>query len=168
MLLLFTTQHLAAQSPYEGYPHQGTPIAESDHGAAWGTQAPTTGMDQMRQYPHPGPEWAATHGYPNYDHPDHHFGIWFRSQAWGLTKTERCAIPNPWRPRGFGNLFARPSTSHRMDYNRPYLIDPYSSYGPSYYVRQPDPRCCVRTVDGHLIYWNSRAEERALSEPCDD
>ena len=52
--------------------------------------------------------------------------------------------PTPFKPRGYGNLFARPSTSHRMDYSRPYLIDPYSEYGPSYYVRQPDPNCCCR------------------------
>jgi hypothetical protein len=161
VLLVFTAQHLAAQTAIESNP------AESVYGVPYGVEAAPTGMDQIRQYPHPAPDWAATHGYPNYDLPDHHFGVWFRSQAWGLTKTERCAIPAPWRPRGLGNLFARPSTSHRMDYHRYVLIDPTSGYGPSYYVRQPDPNCCVRTIDGHIIYRQSRADERALTEPCD-
>ena len=166
MLLVFTTSSLWAQTKYNGEP------LDPGHGPGWGVQGPPTGMDQIRQYPHPGPEWAATHGYPNYDLPDRHFDVWFRSQAWGLTKRERCAIPDPWKPRGFGNLFARPVTSHRMDYNRPVLVYPYSEYGPSYFVREPDPECCVRDCQGHCYAHQQlareRALERALSQPCDE
>jgi hypothetical protein len=163
-ILVFTTQHLAAQSADDDNGYQG-PI-RSGYNAPVGPITQPTGMDQIRDYPHPGPEWAATHGYPNYDLPSRHFDIWFRSQAWGLTKRERCAIPDPWRPRGFGNLFARPSTSHRMDYHRYVLADPLSGYGPSYYQRLPDQRCCVRDCEGHVIYKQSRQAMWAMEEPC--
>ncbi len=163
LLVAFSTQHLAAQSTFEGYPPESG--SSSGYEVPFGPQVRPTGMDQMRQYPHPAPPWAATHGYPNYDHPDHHFGIWFRSQAWGLTKRERCAFPEPFRPRGYGNLFARPTTSHRMDYSRPVLADEGSQYGPSYYVRQPDPRCCARDCDGHLYRLRSAAADRAAECP---
>lgn len=185
VLLVFTSQHLAAQTSYEnsaaGGQNEEPQVLESETvpgtyrevypdvmpGYA-GASPPPTGMDQIRQYPHPAPQWAATHAYPNYDFPDYMFGIWFRPQGWGLTKRERCAIPDPWRPRGKGNLFARPSTPHRMDYNREVVVHPYTSYGPSYYVRQPDPRCCVRTKDGHIIYRNSRKREAQLQERLRD
>jgi len=169
VLLVFTSHQLRAQSPYAGYPQEnsyqeacpqeGYPVDAYGYG-----EAAPTGMDQIREYPHPGPQWAATHGYPNYDLPDWHFGVWFRSQAWGLTKRERRAIPDPWRPRGLGNLFARPSTTHRMDYNRPYLTHPHTEYGPSYYLRQPDQRVCVRDFDGKRVYRESRRMERQLDE----
>lgn len=194
LLLAFTTQSVVAQAPYEnqqtnpnayqtpsvspssdaeittnvvpGYGREAYPAAMPGQVSGYG--AGSSGMDLYRQYPHPGPQWAATNGYPNYDYPDHLYGVWFRSQAWGSTHRERCAIPTPWRPRGFGNLFARPSTPHRMDYNRRVLIDPYSSYGPSYYVRQPDPRCCVRNCDGELIWIKSQRREAELREKLDE
>ncbi len=167
MLLLFTTQHLAAQSANEicppqtnpqqgyspqtysqpGYAQPGSPGGELHYESGYGYPAeppPPTGMDQIRQYPNPGPPHAPTHGFPNFDFPDRFFGVWFRSNAWGATKRERCAIPHPFRPRGFGDLFVRPQTSHRMDYSRPYLVDTTTEYGPSYYVRQPDPNCGCR------------------------
>lgn len=170
MLLVFTTSTLWAQSKYNGepidpgYQPQSYPPPQFNYGSAYGAHGAPTGMDQIRDYPHPGPEWAATHGYPNYDWPDRHFDVWFRSQAWGLTKRERCAIPDPWKPRGLGNLFARPVTSHRMDYNRPVLVCPHSEYGPSYYLREPDPECCVRNCDGHCYAHRQLRRERQLDE----
>lgn len=147
-----------------GYGREAYPEVMPHMRGGYGAEMPPPGMDRYRQYPHPGPQWAATHGYPNYDYPDHLYGIWFRSQAWGLTHQERCGIPDPWRPRGFGNLFARPTTPHRMDYNRRVLIDPYTAYGPSYYVRQPDPRCCARDCEGHEIWKASREREAILRQ----
>lgn len=189
VLLAFTVNRSTAQAPYEtdslsttqaseeteiitnvvpGYGREAYPDVLPSHSSGFGAEMPPTGMDVYRQYPHPGPEWAATHGYPNYDYPDHLFGQWFRSQAWGLTQRERCGIPAPWRPRGLGNLFARPSTPHRMDYNRRILIDPHTGYGPSYYVRQPDPNCCARNCEGYWRWKNTRKREAALKERLND
>lgn len=98
-----------------------------------------SGMDDFRSSPHEGYP-NTSHGYPHYDLPGQHYGIWFRPHPFGMSKNERCRTPAPWRPRGFGNLFARPSTPYRMDYNR-YQVSGATMYGPSYYVRQPDPRC---------------------------
>lgn len=184
-IILFAAGHAAAQRPYESSdpPKDGEvleshtvpgnyrevyPDVMAGYGDGFAAEPLPTGMDQIRQYPHPGPEWAATHAYPNYDFPDHLFGIWFRSQAWGLTKRERCGNPDPWRPRGYGNLFARPTTPHRMDYNREVLVDPCTGYGPSYFVRQPDPNCCVRDCDGHRLKWNSRWRQRQLQYRLDE
>lgn len=169
LLLALATNSLWAQSPYAGYPTEPMPNGQEcypaeAYGAGYGVQGPLTGMDRIRQYPYPGPEWAATHGYPNYDLPDRHFDIWFRSQAWGLTKRERCAIPDPWKPRGLGNLYARPVTTHRMDYNRPVVVYPHSEYGPSYYLREPDPECCCRTCPGHCYAHRQLAKERELDQ----
>jgi hypothetical protein len=171
LLLAFPSQAIWAQSPYEGYPVEpagSDPECyppegySSGSGVGYGMEGPPTGMDRIRQYYHPGPEWAASHGYPNYDWPNRHFDIWFRSQSFGATKRERCAIPDPWKPRGYGNLFARPNTSHRMDYNRPVLVCPNSEYGPSYYLREPDHECCCRTCQGHMYAHRQLAKERKL------
>lgn len=165
MLLSFTTlQLLAQEKPATTLDDEPRRSIRTGFNAPLGPIAQPTGMDQMRLYPYPGPPGAPTHGYPNYDVPDRHFDIWFRPQFWGVTKRERCAIPDPWRPRGFGNLFARPSTSHRMDYHRYVLVDALTGYGPSYYLRQPDQRCCVRTCDGHIIYLQSRTAMWDLEE----
>ncbi len=150
LLLAVATPHLVAQTPADAA-YQGT-SPDLPRGYALpmpsGPRSVPTGMDEIRQYPYPGPEFAPTHGYPNYDLPNRFFGVWFLPRFWGLTKWERCAQAAPFKPRGFGNLFARPSTSHRMDYRRPYIFDSYTEYGPSYYVRQPDPNCCARTIPG--------------------
>ncbi|MCA9071041.1 MAG: hypothetical protein KDA84_19070 [Planctomycetaceae bacterium] len=147
-----------------GYGREAYPDVMPGQASGYGVEAGPTGMDLYRQYPHPGPQWAATHAYPNYDYPDNLYGIWFRSQAWGLTQRERCGVPDPWRPRGFGNLFARPSTPHRMDYHRRVLIDPHTGYGPSYFVRQPDPRCCARNVDGYKQWVKTNRYDSDLKE----
>ncbi len=174
ILVAFAAQPILAQTTYD----DSAPSREDleagfsspprlgggGYNAPVGPVAQPTGMEQIRIYPHPGPPQAATHGFPNYDLPNWHFDIWFRPKAWGLTKRERCAIPDPWRPRGYGNLFARQSTAHRMDYHRYVLVDRLTGYGPSYYLLKPDQRCCVRTPEGHVIYMRSREEMWQLEE----
>jgi hypothetical protein len=174
VLLAYAPQALRAQAEYEGHASEESAYAPEGYPSEFGyepgyeygysPESPPTGMDRIRKYYHPGPEWAASHGYPNYDWPNRHFDVWFRSRFWGLTKRERCAIPDPWKPRGYGNLFARPNTSHRMDYNRPVLVCPYSDYGPSYYLREPDHECCVRTHRGHMYAHWELSRERKLDQ----
>jgi hypothetical protein len=174
VLLAFAPQLLRAQTESEGH-SAGQPVYDSEvypnevgYGPAYeygyGDEGPPTGIDRIRQYYHPGPEWAASHGFPNYDWPNRHFDVWFRSQSFGATKRERCAIPDPWKPRGYGNLFARPNTSHRMDYNRPVLVCPHSEYGPSYYLREPDHECCCRTCRGHMYAKWELSRERKVDQ----
>lgn len=79
-------------------------------------------------------------GYPHYSMPDYRYDVWYRPDRFGWGVAERCAPP-PFRPRGYGNLFNRPSTCYRMDYNRYVLKNHRTDYGPSYYFRSPDQRC---------------------------
>jgi len=79
-------------------------------------------------------------GYTHYDYPRYRYDIWYRPHAFGYGTAERCA-PSPFRPRGYGDLFAEPSTCHRMDYSR-YVVKNYGTdYGPSYYRRQANETC---------------------------
>lgn len=79
-------------------------------------------------------------GYPHYEHPPYRYDIWYRPHAFGYGTAERCA-PSPFRPRGYGHLFAEPSTCFRMDYSR-YVVKKYGTdYGPSYYRRRASETC---------------------------
>lgn len=91
-------------------------------------------------FPHLGNGSTGGQGYRHYDHPDYRYDIWYRPDRFGWGVAERCAPP-PFRPRGYGNLFNRPSTCYRMDYNRYVLKNHRTEYGPSYYLRSPDQRC---------------------------
>ncbi|GAB4146683.1 MAG: hypothetical protein Tsb009_19480 [Planctomycetaceae bacterium] len=90
--------------------------------------------------PHEGDGESPAQGYPHYDHPSKRYGHFYRPKAFGRGVEERCA-PSPFRPRGYGDLFNEPTTCYRMDYHRFTLKNGSSLYGPSYYRRQPDPRC---------------------------
>lgn len=95
---------------------------------------------QFGHLPHLGQPDDGGQGYPHYDYPNYRYDLWYRPHAFGWGKAERCA-PDPFRPRGLGNVFNEPSTCYRLDYNR-YVIKNYrSEYGPSYYHRLPDERC---------------------------
>jgi hypothetical protein len=68
----------------------------------------------------------------------------FPSRGAGLAtrnrKQARCA-PEPFRPRGFGNLFADPQVPYRFDYT-PYRVGvKQREYGPWYYPVPEDPHC---------------------------
>lgn len=98
------------------------------------------GFDQYRREPDLGSGSSPSYGYKHFPHPLNMFGTWYRPRASTLTKAQRCA-PEPFRPRGFGNQFARPCDSFRMEYS-PYLLkENRTEYGPSYLLRAPDQRC---------------------------
>lgn len=98
------------------------------------------GFDTYRRTPDLGAGHSPSYGFKHFAGSLNFFGRWHRPQASTLTKYQRCA-PDPFRPRGFGHLFARPCDPYRMDYN-PYVIrEDRSEYGPAYLLRAPDPRC---------------------------
>ena len=103
-------------------------------------QCVENGFDGYRQQPDAGSPGSPAYGFKHFPLSMHMFTEWHRPRAATLTKCQRCA-PDSFRPRGFGNLFARPCDSFRMEY-APHVIDaPQSTYGPAYIYRQPDPRC---------------------------
>lgn len=80
----------------------------------------------------PGPE-----AHPRYEEPSRYYDVWYRPSAFGRSARERFR-PEPFTPRGYGNLFAAPAAPYRIDYHRYVLESPYSPYGPSYYRRSKD------------------------------
>ncbi|MCA9050744.1 MAG: hypothetical protein KDA89_18525 [Planctomycetaceae bacterium] len=103
-------------------------------------QCPVNGYDQYRQVPDEGAPGSAGFGLKHFLLPLHAYTTWYRPRAATLTTSVRCA-PDPFRPRGFGHLFAEPCDGFRMEYS-PYGIgNGCSQYGPAYIARQPDQRC---------------------------
>jgi len=77
---------------------------------------------------------------PFFRMPTNQYTGWYRPRAAERDTAVRCQ-PADFRPRGFGNLFARTPGGRRLDY-RPYsLSDWRSPYGPAYYELAPDQRC---------------------------
>lgn len=111
-------------------------------------QIPPFRNSEFGAYPHFGTPEDGGAGYRHYDDPAYRYDIWYRPHAFGWGIPERCA-PAPFRPRGYGNLFAEPSTCYRMDYNRYVLKNHRTDYGPSYYRRSPDQRCDTYDHSGH-------------------
>ena len=103
------------------------------------------GFDQYRQMPDDGAPGSAAFGFKHFVFPFHSYTTWYRPRASTLTPPQRCA-PVAFRPRGFGNLFARPCDSFRMEYQPHTLTGDHTEYGPVYINRQPDPSCvhCVK------------------------
>lgn len=79
-------------------------------------------------------------GYPNYEYPMKRYDMWYLPRQFGITRRERC-IHERFNPRGYGNLFAIPSTQYRMDYSPYVMHDHESVFGPSYYRRRIEPHC---------------------------
>jgi hypothetical protein len=103
-------------------------------------------------------------GYTHYGHPPYRYDIWYRPHAFGYGPAERCA-PGPFRPRGFGDLFAEPSTCYRMDYSR-YVMKNYGTdYGPSYYRRRASETCNTYDLSQHYRPECDRTRLRP-SEEC--
>jgi len=98
------------------------------------------GFDQFRQEPDLGAPGSPGSGFKHFPFSMAMFTEWHRPKAATLTKRQRCA-PDPFRPRGFGHLFARQCDSFRMDYNPHVLSEPQSKYGPAYIYNAPDQRC---------------------------
>lgn len=91
---------------------------------------------------------SAGNGFSHFSLPMDRYTNWYRPRAATLTQYQRCA-PDSFRPKGLGNLFARPCDGYRMDYEPYSLSDGMSKYGPAYLARMPDPRCpdCDPTAD---------------------
>lgn len=98
------------------------------------------GYAQVRAVPDLGAPGSAGAGFSHFPMPMDRYTNWYRPKAATLTQYQRCQ-PASFRPRGFGNLFARPCDGFRMDYQPYMLSDGMSNYGPAYPARMPDPRC---------------------------
>jgi len=98
------------------------------------------GFDQYRQTPDSGPPFAGGYGFPHFHLPLHRYTNWYRPRAATLRKPQRGAT-DPWRPKGFGHLFARPAEGYRLEYAPYELCCDRSVYGPAYIVREPNPQC---------------------------
>jgi len=97
-----------------------------------------TGFAPHRAMPHFG-HGGKSAGAEHFDLPPHHYSTWYRPKVHELQKSDRC-LPSPWRPRGFGNLFAK-RQGYRMDYAAFRLADPRTLYGPAYYPTGADETC---------------------------
>lgn len=113
-------------------------------GGGYGTSGPAmcevNGYDQYRQSPDMGAPGSPAYGFKHFPSPMRAFTTWYRPRAATLTKAQRCA-EEPFRPKGFGNSFARPCDPFRMEYTPYVLNDSCSKYGPTYLLRAADPRC---------------------------
>lgn len=98
------------------------------------------GYSHLRSVPDLGAPGSSGAGFSHFPMPMDRYTNWYRPKAATLTQYQRCE-PESFRPRGFGNLFARPCDGFRMDYQPYMLSDGMSSYGPAYPARMPDPRC---------------------------
>jgi hypothetical protein len=139
-------------TPFFGRPSKTAPFRDTEFGA----------------HAHYGSPDSPDRGHPQYDLPSQHYGEWYRPRAFGWGKKERCE-PRPFLPRGLGNLGNPRSTCNRMDYH-PYVVkDARSRYGPSYFQRQPDPRCdydclCGRCSDA--IRAHCEGDDECQCETC--
>jgi hypothetical protein len=129
-------------------PHSLTKFAAKRTGEAKMPTNAFNGYAFLRQSPDLGAPGSAGNGFHHFPAPMDKFTSWYRPKAATLTQYQRCA-PEPFRPRGFGNLFAVPCDGFRMDYEPYALSDGMSNYGPAYLARMPDPRCpdCDHTAD---------------------
>jgi hypothetical protein len=98
---------------------------------------------------------SAGNGFNHFPLPLDKYTNWYRPRASSLTQYQRCA-PDEFRPRGFGNLFARPCDGFRMEYE-PYAIsDGMSNYGPAYFSRLPNPQCEIAITAMMMIAKTAR------------
>lgn len=98
------------------------------------------GFAQIRSNPDLGAPGSAGNGFNHFSTRFDKYTSWYRPRAATLTKSQRCA-PAPFRPRGFGNMFARPCDGYRMEFEPYSLADAPSKYGPSYFAQMPDASC---------------------------
>ena len=98
------------------------------------------GYSQFRPSPDLGAPGSAENGFHHFPLPFDKYNTWYRPRAATLTQYQRCE-PAPFRPRGFGNLFARPCDGFRMEYEPYSLGDENSKYGPAYFGHMPNQQC---------------------------
>ena len=141
-----SSQDLTANSGQEvptGFLPSTNSLSKFTQKRTWNPKTNTgsfNGYSVYRSTPNYGSPGSGGNGFHHYPAPMDRYTNWYRPKAATLTQGERCE-PDAFRPRGFGNIFARPCDGFRMDYE-PYAIgDTVSTYGPSYMLRAPDPRC---------------------------
>ena len=87
----------------------------------------------------PGPPGGPSFLHPNLPEYQTKYGIWYQPRSFWEPSRE-VYRPQPFRPRGWGNLFVDdPCRRDRMDYNRYVVKDLPSRYGPSYYPLYQPP-----------------------------
>lgn len=128
---------LASGHPDHIHPPHGMPPQFESHSVH---PDQINGFDQYRQTADIGSPASPGYGFKHFPSPMHAFTRWHRPRAATLTAWQRCA-PQQFRPRGYGDLFARPCDPFRMDYTPHTLHDGHSKYGPAYLLRAPDQRC---------------------------
>jgi hypothetical protein len=123
---------------------QSEPVAPADIATVSSTAVSqyhgVNGYDQFRQYPDPGSPGSPAYGFKHFPAPTPTYTTWHRPKSSTWTRCVRCAT-QAFRPRGFGDLFARPCDPFRMEYTPYSLPNKGSQYGPSYILNQPDQRC---------------------------
>ncbi len=145
---------LGALTSATGLADDGAPISDDEPPRA---EAPS-GWSPVREHPLLGsvPPFRTTalaaeptdggpqpsRGYPHYELPSRHYGIWFRPSSFGRQAPQRCT-PACFNPRGYGRLFARSCVGYRMDYEPFALPSEANAYGPAY-LADPDPYKCVQ------------------------
>ena len=107
---------IGAPTPYGPLPPPAPPFRDSIYGAH-----ATPGAPGSPGYLHP--------HYPTYQS---RYGIWYQPRSFHEAFREPYR-PDPFRPRGWGNIFNDDCRRVRMDYNRYVVKDLPSQYGPSYY-----------------------------------
>jgi hypothetical protein len=97
--------------------------------------------------PHVASTMDPAHGYPHYDLPSKHYGMWYRPAAFAEDTQNKCAS-RVFAPRGYG--WGNRLDCTQMDYN-PYVVKQLPSrHGPSYYHRPPlEPCHCALQGCGH-------------------
>jgi len=151
---------LSAQSPKQNDATRPPTVIEQPY-----IEAPIFRDTPLGHYPRYGDATGPGEGYRHYDLPSWYYGIWYRPRAFGLTKRQRCR-PRPFRPRGYGSLFNRQCTAHRLDYKRYEVYEQKSEYGPAYYGLQEDGRCdkcCLKKCCLKKCCLSKRDDE---CEPC--
>jgi hypothetical protein len=139
VIAIITTQARTNAEDAPVPPEKLTTVSSTSTGAC--QQCSENGFDQYRQQADIGAPGSPGFGFKHFPFKMHMFASWHRPKAATLTRTQRCEADDPFLPRGYGHLFARPCDSFRMEYS-PYVLDrPQSQYGPAYIYRTPDERC---------------------------
>jgi hypothetical protein len=120
---------VGTETPYGPLPPPAPPFRDTPYGA----------------HANPGPPGGPSFLHPNFPAYQTQYGIWYQPRAFWEPVRE-VYRPQPFRPRGWGNLFVDdPCRKDRMDYNRYVVKDLPSRYGPSYYpLYQPPSECLIR------------------------
>ncbi|HEX6983911.1 MAG TPA: hypothetical protein VF170_00980, partial [Planctomycetaceae bacterium] len=121
-------------TPYGPLPPPAPPFRDTVYGA----------------HANPGPPGSPGWLHPHFPEYQTRYGVWYQPRSFWEPQRE-VYRPQPFRPRGWGNLFVEDPCRHdRMDYNRYVVKDLPSRYGPSYYpLYQPPSECVIFRPERH-------------------